>query len=104
MPTLLNLFGVEYDSRLLPGRDVFSDQEAIVFFTNYHWKTELGTFTGSFQANEGVTVPDGYVDRIKAIVKDKITFCKGVLWYDYYRHVFGQQIQEEEQATQSTSE
>ncbi|MCQ2521334.1 MAG: LTA synthase family protein [Lachnospiraceae bacterium] len=96
LPTLLNLFGVEYDSRLLPGRDIFSDQEAIVFFTNYHWKTDLGTFAGSFVPNEGVEVPDGYVDRIKAIVKDKVTFCKGALWYDYYRHVFGQQVAEEE--------
>ena len=95
LPTLLNLFGVDYDSRLLPGRDVFSDQEAIVYFTNYHWKTELGTFKGSFYPNEGVEVPEGYVDRIKTIVKDKITYTKGVLWYDYYRHVFAKEAEED---------
>lgn len=34
LPTLLNLFGVNYDSRLLVGRDVFSKREAIVPYNN----------------------------------------------------------------------
>ena len=91
LPTLLNLFGIPYDSRLYIGRDVFSGSEAIVFNTSYDWKTDLGTYlssTGKFTpANDKVVIPDGYVARIKAIVKNKVNFSRAVLDYDYYKAV-----------------
>lgn len=92
LPTLFNLFGIEYDSRLLPGRDVFSDAPALVYRTNYDWKTELGTYyarNGKFEpVNDQVEIPEDYVKTIKAIVKNKISYCDGVLETDYFRHVF----------------
>lgn len=91
LPTLSNLFGTEFDSRLLVGRDVFSDAEALVFTANYDWKTDLGTYYSSgakFVPNEGVEIPEGYVDRIKKTVRNKVKFCSGVLDNDYYRHLF----------------
>ena len=93
VPTLSNLFGTEWDSRLLPGRDVFSDAEALVFNTGYDWKTDLGTYISSrgefTPADENTVIPEGYVDRIKNIVANKIKFCSDVLETDYYAHVFG---------------
>jgi lipoteichoic acid synthase len=93
LPTLLNLFGCEWDSRLLPGRDVFSDAEAIAFNANYDWKTELGTYyasSGKFvPVSDDVVIPDDYVKNVKAIVKNKINYCDGVLETDYFRHIFG---------------
>lgn len=93
LPTLFNLFGVEFDSRLLPGRDVFSDAEALVFFSSYDWKTELGTYyasSGKFvPASEDTVIPEGYVAQIKSIVRNKINYCKGVLDTDYFRLLFG---------------
>lgn len=93
LPTLSNLFGVEFDSRLLPGRDVFSDATPLIFNTNYDWKTELGTYyasSGKFvPVTEDTVVPEGYVDSIKAIVRNKITYCAGALETDYLRHLFG---------------
>ena len=92
LPTLFNLFGVEYDSRLLPGRDVFSDAPALVYRTNYEWKTELGTYTkkkGFVPVSEDVVIPEDYVKTINAIVKNKINYCDGVLETDYFRHIFG---------------
>lgn len=95
LPTLMNLFGVEFDSRLLPGRDVFSDAEAIVFNMSYDWVTDLGTYYAAYgkfvPAIEGNTVPQGYIDRIQAIVKNKVTYCEGVLDCDYFRHVFDEE-------------
>jgi phosphoglycerol transferase MdoB-like AlkP superfamily enzyme len=92
LPTLCNLFGIEYDSRLLPGRDVFSDSEALVYDLGYDWKTDYGTYyasTGTFvPADESVELPDGYIDRIKKIVKNKINYSKKVLSLDYYAHIF----------------
>lgn len=97
LPTLLNLFGIEFDSRLLPGRDVFSDREPLVYFTTGDWKTDKGTYVGGvFTPVEGVTVPEDYVDRIKAVVRDKLTYSKGVLHNDYLKHVFPEAYEERE--------
>ena len=86
LPTLSNLFGTEFDSRLMPGRDVFSDAEAIVFNMNYNWKTDLGTFYGGkfTPHDENAEIPEGYVNRIKTIVRNKIKYCSGALDADYF--------------------
>lgn len=93
LPTLSNLFGTEFDSRLLPGRDALSGAEALVFNTNYDWKTDLGIYyaaSGSFVPKDEMTVvPDGYVDSVKTKVRNKIKYCKGVLDTDYFRYIFG---------------
>ena len=91
LPTLSNLFGTEYDSRLFPGRDVFSNEEAIVFNSNYDWKTEYGTYLaskGKFIPAEGVEVPEGYVARMKLIVRNKMRYCTLALDNDYFRYLF----------------
>lgn len=93
LPTLSNLFGTEFDSRLMPGRDVFSDAEALVFNMSYDWKTNYGTYyssNGKFvPTDSSVELPDNYVETMKAIVRNKIRYCKGVLETDYFRHLFG---------------
>lgn len=92
VPTLSNLFGTEFDSRLFVGRDVFSDQEAIYFNTNYDWKTDYGTYyssSGKFVLNDGKTVPDDYVERIKSIVRNKIRYCQLACENDYFGYLFG---------------
>ncbi len=92
VPTLSNLFGTDFDSRLLPGRDVLSDAEALIFNGNYDWKTDYGTYisaTGTFTpASDSTTIPDGYVDKIRSVVANKMKYCADVLETDYYRHVF----------------
>lgn len=94
LPTLCNLFGIEYDSRLFVGRDILSDEPALVFSLGYDWKTEYGTYIASkgkfTPISEDVVLPDNYVKDINRIVKNKINYSKGVLNYDYYRHVFGE--------------
>ncbi len=93
LPTLLNLFGVEFDSRLLAGRDVFSGVEALVCWTDYSWKTERGYYDsrkGKFTPDEGYEMPDDdYIKRIKSIVSYKIYFSKTALNVDYYDKLFG---------------
>ena len=88
LPTVSNLFGVEYDSRLLVGRDVFSDQEPLVLWPDYNWVTEKGTYCdGEFTPREGAEVEEGYVSRINALVKNKITFSRSVVDMNYYDYV-----------------
>ena len=96
LPTLLNLFGLPWDSRLLPGRDILSDAEVVAFNAWQDWKTELGTYTvaGSrFEPEEGVSekdIPEGYVQEMCAKVRNKYLYCQRLTEYDYYYHVFGE--------------
>ena len=91
LPTLLNLFDLEYDSRLLAGRDVFSDALPLVIWPDYSWLTDKGYYlssTDTFTPKEGVTIPEGYVKRIQSVVSNKMVFSSLVLEEDYYRHLF----------------
>ena len=90
LPTLSNLFGVYYDSRLLVGRDVFSDQEPLVLWPDFDWVTDKGSYefgSGTFTPAEGVEVEEGYVERIKATVKNKISFSNSVQTTNYYNYL-----------------
>ena len=90
LPTISNLFGVEYDSRLLVGRDVFSDAEPIVLWYDYTWKTDKGSYNSEnrkFTPAEGVSVDDAYVERIKNIVSNKIFYSREVQNTDYFNYL-----------------
>lgn len=92
VPTLLNLFGIEYDSRLLVGRDVFSDATPLVLWNNRSWITEKGRYdarTKEFIPNKGVKEDESYVETVKKIVSNKIAFSDQILEKDYYRVLFG---------------
>ena len=88
LPTLLNLFGCEWDSRLLPGRDVFSNASALVFDVHGDWKTSYGIYIAaddSFtQTDNSVTLPDDYVDNVSTIVWNKLRFASGIIDSDFY--------------------
>ncbi len=92
LPTLLNLFGLEWDSRMFPGRDVFSDAMPLVFNLNYDWKTDLGTYISNrrefIPADPSIEVSAEYIEYIRGIVNNKITFCRGVLSSGFYRYVY----------------
>lgn len=92
LPTLSNLFGTEYDSRLFPGRDALSTTDALVFTRAYDWKTDYGTYyasTGTFVPTDpDLTLPEGYVEAVSAIVRNKIRYCEGALNTDYFRYLF----------------
>lgn len=93
LPTLNNLFGLEWDSRLLPGRDILSDAEALIFNNAYDWKTDLGSYIASTDtftpSDPNATIPADYISRIQTIVRNKLSYCNSVLNTDYFAHVFG---------------
>lgn len=81
LPTLSNLFGVTYDSRLSIGRDVLGTEEAISLWPDYSWVTEMGSYNATnrqFTPVEGTEVPEGYVERITSIVTNKVKFSRMV--------------------------
>lgn len=90
LPTLSNLFGVEYDSRLLVGRDIFSDTDPLVLWPDHSWITDKGTYNavkGTFTPAEGAEVPEGYVEYISSLVSNKITYSDSVLNLDYFNYL-----------------
>ena len=91
LPTLSNLFGVEYDSRLLIGRDVFSDELPVVLWPNYSWKTDKGSYnfsTGTFTPAEGVQVDESYVEYVTSVVRNKITYSRSVQENNYFNYLY----------------
>ena len=101
VPTLLNLFGIEYDSRLLSGRDIFapdvevgktSSNMHMAVFMNGSWITNAGKYdslSGEFIPNDGVELEneDDYIEQVSTIASQRITFAEYLVKYDYYSHV-----------------
>lgn len=91
LPTLSNLFGIKYDSRLLMGRDIFSDAEPLVILGNRSFitdKVKYNTVTGKIIKLTDEELPKDYVKNINYIIKNKFSVSKSILKYDYYRYVF----------------
>ena len=92
LPTILNLWGFDFDSRMLPGTDVFSDGEHMAvlidksFFTDKVW---FNTNTGEvrYLVDES-TLPEGYIDGIIQTIKTKFSISGDILNTAYWNHVF----------------
>lgn len=90
LPTVLNLFGIEYDSRLLMGRDILSNTSSLVIFSNRSFITDKGKYnsiTGEFISNTGEEVSKEYIDKISTIIEGKVQISKLILEKDYYRTI-----------------
>ena len=91
LPTVLNLFGVEFDSRLLMGRDILSDSEPLIIFSDRSFITDKGRYnavTGEFTKNENAEVSETYVEDINNIIYKKYQMSRLILENDYYKKVF----------------
>lgn len=58
-PTLLNMFGFEYDPRLYFGHDLMSEYEDYAIFPDNSWYSQLGFYN----ASKGVFHPNGESER-----------------------------------------
>lgn len=90
IPTLSNLLGLEYDSRLLMGKDIFSSSEPLVTFSNKSFITDKGRYnsvTGVFVPVEGVPVDETYRKKVSSIIDGKFYYSVKILENDYYKKV-----------------
>ncbi|MEH7384390.1 LTA synthase family protein [Bacillus sp. JJ1521] len=91
LPTLSNLLGLEYDSRLVMGSDIFSDAEPLVIFQNQSFITDKGSYnsiTHGFTSDEGEVLEEGYFQSRLQRVQEKFYYSAKILELDYYRKVF----------------
>ena len=94
LPTILNLWGFEYDSRLLAGTDVFSNGPHVAvladksFFTDKVWFNS-GTGEVKYLVDES-EVPENYVDNMIKYIKTKFTVSADILNTAYYNFLYEQ--------------
>lgn len=88
LPTVLNLYGVEYDSRLLMGTDLLSDSEGLVIFSNRSFITDKGRYNALTKIFEGEDAEEDYVSNISKIIYNKYQMSRLILENDYYRILF----------------
>jgi phosphoglycerol transferase MdoB-like AlkP superfamily enzyme len=90
LPTVYNLFGIDYDSRLFTGRDILSDSQGLVILRDHSWVTDKGTYfasSGKFVGDE--SVDQEYIKNINATVNNRLNISKLILSTDYYRYLLG---------------
>jgi lipoteichoic acid synthase len=90
IPTLSNLLGLEFDSRLLFGRDVFSDNPALVIFANKSYITDKGRYNAvsrKFESTGNEEVSDEYQKAISDMIDQKFFYSAKILDTDYYAKV-----------------
>lgn len=89
IPTIYNLFGVKYDSRLFAGKDILSNTEGLAIFNNQSWVTDKGSYNSVTKKfiSTGGDVSQEYIDNINNIVKNKVSMSKNLMKYNYYDYV-----------------
>ena len=88
LPTVLNLFGIEYDSRLIMGKDILSTSPGLAIFKNKSWVTDKGTYYASSGKFVGEDVDDNYVENVNNVVNNRIAISRMIVANDYYRYLF----------------
>ncbi len=96
IPTLNNLFGFQYDSRLLPGSDIMSDSAPLVMFNDHSFITEKGKYnskTDEFILFEGQKLKDEdeYVASMRKVVNNKFKVSAQILDTNYYSYVINRE-------------
>lgn len=90
LPTLLNLFGFDYDSRLLMGRDILSDTEGFVMFINRSFMTDKISYNSLTKEVINLTdeeVDEDYINACKKKLSNKWKYSERIMTYDYYKYV-----------------
>ena len=91
LPTVLNLFGIDFDSRLLMGRDLLSNSDGLVIFNDRSWITDKGKYNAStkvFTPFNNEQVDEDYIESINTKVYNKFVISKNILETNYYKYVF----------------
>lgn len=93
LPTVLNLLGANFDSRLLAGRNILSDSDKLVIFADQSFitdkiKYDAATGETTYLVPES-QVPVGYLDSMIAEVENRLYISDEVIGTDYFSFVYG---------------
>lgn len=88
LPTVYNLFGINYDSRLFAGTDILSTREGLAIFNERSWVSDNGKYFGfnnNFVSNK--EVDEDYIKNINNIMNNKISISKLIVKNNYYDYL-----------------
>lgn len=93
LPTLSNVMGIPYDSRLLMGKDIFSSATPLVVFNNQSFITDVGRYsTVSKKFIKNTDLDDAaaadYRSEMSKRVSDMFYYSSKILEKNYYGEVF----------------
>ncbi|MBR0085454.1 MAG: LTA synthase family protein, partial [Lachnospiraceae bacterium] len=98
LPTMLNLCGIEYDSRLITGKDILSDSPQLVLFNgSYSFISDRCKYNNATKEIEAFPpykeedITQEYLDAMFANINNKFKLSNLILNYNYYNIVFGDQ-------------
>ena len=87
LPTVYNLFGIDYDSRLFTGVDILSNSNGLAIFSNRSWKSSEGTYFASGSKFVGNDINDDYISNMNNVVKNRLSIAKLIVKTDYYKYL-----------------
>lgn len=92
LPTLLNLFGFDFDSRMYAGRDIFSDAEGLVIFKDKSFVSDTVAYdrkqkTTTWKKELTPEEQEAYMAAARQDVKDRYQFSAYILRNDYYSRI-----------------
>ncbi|HBE09208.1 MAG TPA: phosphoglycerol transferase [Lachnospiraceae bacterium] len=88
LPTVSNLMGLPYDSRMMVGQDIMSDSPAIIYFNDRSFITDKCFYDANYDSVTPIgnaIVTDDYIENVQYIVKNKFNMAQSIVDYNYYR-------------------
>lgn len=92
LPTLANLFDIDYDARLYMGEDLLSeDYQSLVIFPNGSWKNEIAYYNANNNkityADEEITYTDEEIININKIVTSRLQMSTTTIKKNYFEYL-----------------
>jgi len=87
LPTLANLFDLDYDPRYYVGSDIFSDEDTRVIFPNGSWVSDNAVYfasSGKYKLKTDVTKE--YISKMNADVSNWFTISNNTLKRNYFKY------------------
>lgn len=90
LPTVSNLMGLDYDSRMLVGQDILSDSEGLVMFNDRSFITDRVSYNANTQevkSLDGKPIDEDYVAAKVTQVRNKFSMAENICNYNYYKYI-----------------
>ena len=86
LPTLLNMYGIEYDSRLIIGKDIMANNKKVVMFNDHSFLIDEGFYNAKKDSFNG-NISKNELNKIKKEVNNRFSASNTIIDKDYYRYL-----------------
>ena len=90
IPTVYNLFGIDYDSRLFSGKDILSTSFGVAVMADRSWVTSKGKYyapSNKFYPTTDETIDADYIDTVNNLVNSRLNISRMIIENDYYKYL-----------------